>query len=91
MKKAILIFMFTLSILNASTCSTAQSQAEYYSDEAMKYNMNTKSNACKMADNLEQVVNWMGTMKQNSCSGYTNFAFNNYIGILRVAVSKCGY
>lgn len=78
-------------VLNASTCDTAYQNAVSYSNLANNYNLNTKESACKMADNLEQVVNNMATLKANSCSQYNASTFSNYTQMLIISTQKCGH
>ena len=58
-----------VSFANATKCVIATKMAEKYAVIAGQYNVSTVSNACKMADALEQVVNYMGTMK-NECPNF---------------------
>ncbi len=91
MKKIIILLTLSTVLATASTCSYAKQQAEHFSIRANNYKMNTQSGACNLADNLEQVVNWMGTMKQNSCAGYNASTFQIYTQMLMSASMKCGH
>lgn len=92
MKKLILsLCIATVVSLSASVCDTAYQNAVSYSNLANNYNLNTKESACKMADNLEQVVNNMGTLKANSCSQFNTSTFNNYTQMLIISTQKCGH
>lgn len=92
MKKLLLLMSF-IGIVYADNCSYAYERATYYSNQMTKGSLNTKEEACKQADVLEQLVNWMGTMEQ-SCPN-----FNSKYGVvyelnkkqLVVAVSICGH
>ncbi len=91
MKKLTLSFVLCFSFATASTCTDAKQQAEYYSIKANNYNMSSISGACAIADNLEQVVNWMGTMKNNNCPSFNNSTYQLYISMLMSATTKCGH
>jgi hypothetical protein len=91
MKKLILSLCISGIALNASICDTAYQNAVYYSTLANNYNLNTKESACIMANNLEQVVNNMGTLKANSCSQFNASTFSNYTQMLIIATQKCGH
>ncbi len=83
MKKLILSLCIATAVsLSASVCDTAYQNAVSYSNLANNYNLDTKESTCKMADNLEQVVNNMGTLKVNSCSQFNTSTFNNYTQML---------
>lgn len=92
MKKLILsLCIATVVSLSASVCDTAYQNAVSYSNLANNYNLNTKESACKMADNLEQVVNNMGTLKANFCSQFNSNTFSNYTQMLVISTQKCGH
>ena len=91
MEKIIILLTLSTLLVTASTCSYAKQQAEYYAVKANNYKMDTQRGACNLADNLEQVVNWMGTMKQNSCAGYNVNTFQIYTQMLMRASIKCGH
>lgn len=91
-KKLILsLCIGTVVSLSASVCDTAYQNAASYSNLANNYNLNTKESTCKMADNLEQVVNNMATLKANSCSQYNASKFSNYTQMLIISTQKCGH
>ena len=91
LKNISVVFLLSVSFLNASTCSYAKEQAEHYAVKANNYSMDTISGACSIADNLEQVVNWMGTMKQNGCISFNSTTFQMYVSMLMAASTKCGH
>lgn len=91
-KKLILsLCIGTVVSLSASVCDTAYQNAVYYSNLANNYSLDTKESACKMADNLELVVNNMGTLKANFCSQYNASTFNNYTQMLIISTQKCAH
>lgn len=92
MKKLLIILGLIISV-NANDCDYAYSKATYYSNITSKGTLDTKENACKQADALEQLVNWMGTMEQ-SCPNFSSkygtvYELNKKL--LVVAISKCGH
>lgn len=92
MKKLLLLLSF-IGIVYADNCTYAYERATYYSNITSKGSLNTKEEACKQADALEQLVNWLGTMEQ-SCPNFnskygTVYELNKKL--LVVAVSKCGH
>lgn len=91
--KKLLVILGLISSVVANDCDYAYSKAAYYSNITSKGKLDTKENACKQADALEQLVNWMGTMEQ-SCANFnskygTVYELNKKL--LVIAVSKCGY
>lgn len=91
MKKLIFSLCISGIVLNASICDTAYQNAVYYSNLANNYNLNSKESACKIADNIEQVLNNMGTLKANSCPQFNSSTFSNYTQMLVLSTQKCGH
>ncbi len=74
---------------NLSDCMRIKEKFDVYLNESNKYNLETSSSACNMANNLDQALSFMVTLKVEACSEFDGIAFKTYSNLHKMSITKC--